>query len=799
MLKIELPIDRYLDQISEAAKNNDNIILTAPPGSGKTTRTPPALMKIFKKIIVLVPRRIAALSSAARIAEENDLTLGVEVGYQVRFDNRTTETTRLIFMTEGVFIKKLGDPQLWHNLELIVFDEFHERSSAMDLALGICFEKQILGENIKLMVMSATLNVEKLQSYLKPAVWIDIEDKPFALEIIKSKKAQKLICDQHFMDMLVETLLVATEKSKKDILVFLPGLAEIRFAERQIGARLRNFEINILHGSIKLEEQRRILNPGPRRRIILSTNVAESSITIPSVDCVVDSGLEKNSVAENKIGFKRLEVGRISLFSARQRAGRAARVAPGVCFQLWHDADERSMPAQIIPEIIKSDLLSESLTLISLGVSNPDQFSWLDKPKKTFKEAFSQLAEWNLYEKLQITAKGRAVQSCPLDIERSLLFVELCLQGFQREASRLLAFLETTSFDRLSDLPDLNNLGLTDAGKRIEQQLQRLQMQTFEQTSEFRDALLKVFFQNFPEKIAKRKDRLHALSSRGRGVEITPTLAADPAAYWLLLSGRDTGSALTKCDFAIGFSEEEFASFSSGNVKTIVDIGYDFEKMRLYKIEKKTVGHFIISEAVKVFLDEVRHPAEFRTFFLQNFSDILLRHPHFKKYIVKLEFLKKKTEHDFHFAEAITEKAMEALGESVSTMPEFFALNIFEILLYLTPPELRADLLLLPDSFTLPRGKVVEIDYSSENAPKISARIQELFGQEKNPSVLNGRIRMTIELLAPNYRPTQITSQLENFWTTSYIEIKKELKARYPKHAWPDNPATFTGELYRKK
>lgn len=795
MQKINLPIDSYLKEIVQSFDNNKNVILTAPPGSGKTTRAPAALLSKFKKIIVLVPKRIAAISAAARIAEENSWILGKDVGYQVRFENKTEKNTRLIFMTEGVFIKKLQDPSMWNDLELIIFDEFHERSSHLDLALGITLEKQILEQQINMLIMSATLDVKPLQNYLGESNLIEIDTKPYPLEVIKNKKSQRLQIDYQFADNLTEILQQALPKSKKDILIFLPGLAEIRFIEKQIKEKFRSFEINILHGSIKLEEQNKILQESAHRRLILATNIAESSITIPSVDCVIDSGLVKKSVIETKIGFRRLELARISLFSAKQRAGRAARTGPGTCFQLWHELDERSMPESIQPEILSSDLLEESLTLLSLQINNPDQFSWLDRPKKKFQDAIEQLKTWDLVN----TEKGQLVQAMPLDIERSLLFVELSQMGLQKAASRFLAFLETTNFDKQTENIDIEQLKLNEMGCKIEAQLNRIQIKQLQaNTKSLKENIISLFFKNFPNKIAKRKEKNMAISSLGRGVELSSYLIGPQSDYFLLLSGREHTSALTKCDFAISFTAQEFAKHSTENTKQIVEINFDYDKKKIFKIEKKMAGFFTVSESAKVYINEKQQPEIFKEFFEKHFSELLEHHEDYKNYVIKINFLKKKTENKFYFLEDLHTDLYNSIADSTSTIDDFFKMNLYDIILYLTPENIKKDLEQLPNNFTLPNGKIVKIDYESEQAPKVSARIQEFFGQNTNPTLLGGKLRMTIELLAPNYRPTQITSQLENFWKTGYHEIKKELKARYPKHPWPDDPVNYKPEPKKK-
>ncbi len=798
---IPLPIDRYLEEIVQSFQNSANLILTASPGSGKTTRVPPALMQLFaktpKKIIVLVPKRIAAIGAASRIADENKWALGEEVGYQVRFEQKFSARTQLLFMTTGVFMKKINDEKFWNGIGLIIFDEFHERSSLIDLALGLSLERQILGQDLKLVVMSATLNVEKLQQFLPEPAHIDVANKVYDLQIVKSKKQQRLNCDAVFMDQLADALKQGLALSKRDALVFLPGLSEMRFAERLLTPQFRQFEFNLMHGSMKLDEQRRVLAGSDRRRIILSTNIAESSITIPGVDLVVDSGLEKKPVLENKIGFSRLELSRISLFSARQRAGRAARTSNGYCFELWHEADERSMPEQIEPEVLSSPMMEETLTLISTDVKDPGRFSWLDQPNVQFSEVLKKLKVLNLIDdKLQLTDFGALVRACPLDLERAVMFVALALAGHQRQASRLLAFIETYNTDHVQSPIDLDDLRLNDLGKRIEQQLSQMHFKnTPHAATDFKDELVRVFFNRMPHKVAKKKDGTSAISSLGRGLEMSPALAQKGSDFYLLLNGRELSSSTTFCDLAVGFSQSDFDRLSKGQVQVIADEGFDLEKRRLYRTEKKAVGYFVISESPRSYLNENHHPELFKKLFKENWKTILEMHDSYAFYDKKYNFLKRKaslidlTETDFISVTDLQSTVLESVLDVVGSLEEFFNMNLADILIFHTPERLQPLMRQMPYNYQLPNGKAVRVDYESEQAPKISARIQELFSLKNNPTVLDGKIRMTLELLAPNYRPTQITSQLENFWTTSYFEIRKELKARYPKHPWPDDPA----------
>ncbi len=812
-----LPIDVFIAKIQAGFSKSKNVILTAPPGSGKTLRVPAALAKDLiekkssQKIIVLVPKRIAAVAAASRIADENNWQLGSEVGYQVRFDQKCTEKTTLIFMTEGVFVKRLSNSEFLNDIHTIIFDEFHERSSLNDIGFGYCFEQQMLSEknaDLKILVMSATLDAKKIEKFLEDSVCVHVDLKPFPLEILKSKKAQRLQFDFTAGDMIADATKDLFRKQTKDVLVFLPGLYEIRMVQNKLQQTLPGVAVDILHGSIPIDEQKRILAVANHRRIILATNVAESSLTLPSVDAVIDSGLEKKAVYEKKIGFQRLELRRISLFSARQRAGRAARVGPGICQQMWHETDERSMSEQIEPEVLKSSLFEEALILLSIGVGDPQHFSWLDRPLNSFRPVLEKFHRWNLIdEKNKITSLGLDVQRCPLDLERALLFVELSLAGFQNEAARFLAFVETTDFAKVSHAVDLYDLNLTDMGRRIEQQLQKIKLHsklTAAGDSNFRDTLIKTFLRYFPEKMAQRKDGQAGISTLGRGIHLASHLINKDSDYFLLLSGRDTNDNLSVIDFAIGFSQKDFESLSQEEQTTQIDYVLDFEKKTIYKQQKKLSGLFTLSVGTKIPLDTKKDHKLFQEVFLKHIAEFISNHSQAATYFKKIFFLQKKKaflgyeESDFFFLEGLNEKIYESLSETIGSLVEFLEYDLFQLLIFLTPDRIKNDLQKLPSQFSLPSGKTVPVDYDSEQAPMISVRLQELLGVLKTPSLLDQRLKFTVELLAPNYRPTQITGDLENFWKTSYQDVRKDLRARYPKHDWPENPLDWKPEMSKR-
>ena len=803
-----LPIDRHIPDFLAKIQKAQNLILTASPGSGKTTRIPPALAKTLKKnerVVVLVPKRLAAVSAAYRIAEENDWSVGKEIGYQVRFDSRFTDETSLIFMTEGVFVKRCADESFWKNIKFIVLDEFHERSSNIDIALGVCSERQILGADLKTVVMSATLNAKKVSDYLSGAEIISAEDRPFKLIVEKSSKSQRLVCDDVFADHLITTLTEGLKRTRRDVLIFLPGIGEINFIERALARKNVNLPVSILHGNVKLEDQRRILQPSEHRRIILSTNVAESSVTIPSVDLVIDSGLVKKSVSEEKVGFRRLELTRISLFSATQRAGRAARTGDGLCLQLWHELDERSMPEQIEPEIINSSLLEESLTVLNLGIKNPDQFSWLDKPKKSFNEVIEKFRKWQLLDRENnLTVKGKLVQSCPLDLEKSLLFIELTQNGHFEFASQLAAFSESANFDHLSEMPDPAALPLNENGKRIRNQLMGLKgvVASSSPHKSYKMQLAEIFLRDFPEKIAILKDKKSAISSLGRGIEPAQYLVTKDCKYLIMLAGREISSALTRTDFAIPYSEKEFEPLLEAHQTIKSEFGIDFEKLKIYKTDTKFAGPFKVSESPRKYAFSTEDRDQVRKILSANFAKLLNLNEAYTSFKERLKFILSKKEllslSDYD-VQNLEDSLRNSFVDTLTDVDSFQDTDFVGAAQTFLPDELVKILSKTPQYLKLPNGKSIKIDYSSEQAPKVSARVQDFYGIDQHPHICDGRIPLTIEMLAPNNRPTQITGRLDRFWAEGYFELRKELRARYPKHSWPDNPQAKESVVIKNK
>ncbi|MGZ3802791.1 MAG: ATP-dependent helicase HrpB [Pseudobdellovibrionaceae bacterium] len=846
---IPLPIDDFLAQALDSLERHQNIVITAAPGAGKTTRLPAFLAKHAKaKTLVLEPRRMAAIAAAHRVAEEQNWVLGQEVGYQVRFANKTSAQTKLCFLTEALLSRKLAqDPEL-QGVEYVILDEFHERSLHVDLALGLLRELQELGSSLKLVVMSATLDSPKIAQYLGEAPILEVPGKLFPLEIKYQKSSQLLQTSPQFFENLLAHIKEAERNTAQDILVFLPGVGEIERASRQLETWAQEKQIDLvpLHGSLPLEAQRRALQKGPRRKILLSTNIAESSVTVDGVACVIDSGLAKNMKYDLRTGFSRLELARISKASAQQRAGRAARQFPGVCYRLWNKLDESSMPRHDIPEILRSELSESLLFLAAQGVSDFNSFSWFEKPgalpQKKAVENLQSLGA--LDSKNQITPLGRHILQWPLPprlAKLMLLAVEMKVPALGADVSALLQerdFMlkqssESYVADRYeSDLQlrlDLlqefragrsprstHHLGLRTVDQAAQQILSYVKgmfSQNF--TKDFSETLQKLLLRSFADRLCRRRsqgsDKARMLG--GRGVRLSAESLVKESEFFLALDGVETSQGNeTLVRLAVGFNKDfllkELAQEFGDEIKMKKELSFDRAKGIFYVREERSFrdlpleeGSISIAQAQEV----MEHLPQVLT---QEWDEVLKENETFAEWISRLcylvgarEKLAKESlrEELARLAELGGEKspfteeqkqeafAMAASGEKdFKTVAQKDLVYFFESLLN---PEvgnfLKSE---VPAKLKVPSGNFLRIQYLPHRDPFMEVRIQEIFGWAETPKLLGGSQPLTLQLLGPNYRPMQVTSDLKSFWQNGYPEIRKELRTRYPKHSWPEDP-----------
>lgn len=832
---LRLPVDEFISEIQTKMSAGNNLVITAAPGAGKTTRLPPALLAIVdKKIIVLEPRRMAAIAAAHRIAEERGWTVGEEVGYQVRFANKTSAKTRLIFMTEALLARQMLDNPELSDVDLVVLDEFHERSMHVDLALGLLRELQELGRDIKLLVMSATLEAEKISAYLGNSPVLSIPGKLFELEVIYQKNHQVLQTSPAFYDNLVATVKEAQNKTSHDILVFLPGVGEIERCKDNLSAWAegRGIDLVPLHGSLGIEDQRRALQKGARQRVILATNIAESSVTLDGVNTVIDSGLAKNMKQDYRTGFSRLELGRISLSSAIQRSGRAARQFPGVCYRLWNKMDELSFTKSEIAEIQRVDLTESLLFLAAQGVSDFQNFTWFEKPNSIAIEKalqYLRLAK-ALDEKNLITESGRKILHFPLPVRLAKLMLVSLERGSAELGADLAGILQERDFLRRESVSSfLGDKTECDITVRLDllQQFRKTNkapreasffaLQTAEQSArqvlslgkkmvhgkgtqseannlELRTLLLKAF----PDRLCRRRGTSErALMVGGRGVKLQNESLVKTSEFFVALNGVEGNSdAETVVSLACGFSKEFILSHFKDEIQKIRDVTFIEDKGQFFIREYKSLFGLPLEEPSLMPASQQEVAEKLPQVLVEKWELVLKNNENLAQWWDRVQFFKRHE--GLNFENKIPELKLEAfaqacMGESkMQTVFEkdlvFFFENVFPQDFVQT---LRKE---LPDRIEVPSGSKIKIIYPADKAPYLEVRIQEVFGLQETPKLLFGKIPVTLHLLGPNFRPVQVTANLESFWAQGYAEVRKELRIKYPKHQWPEDPADGTPE-----
>lgn len=809
-MKTPLPIDALLPQVRETLLAHSSLVLTAAPGAGKTTRLPPEILKITDKAVwVLEPRRIAAISASQRIAEENGWRLGAEVGYQVRFDNKSSPQTRLLFLTEALLMRKLlQDPEL-KNVGCVVLDEFHERSLHVDLALGALKELQELARpDLKIVVMSATLDAAPLARFLGDAPVIDAPGKIFPLEVRYEEKPQLLRTGFEFTERMQRLVQKAAAEREGDILCFLPGRGEIeRLREAlSVWADAKGLVLAPLHGQLDLKEQALAILPLPgKRKIILATNVAESSLTVQGVRVVVDGGLARLAQIHPRTGFESLDLVRISKASATQRAGRAARLGPGSVYRAWTPHDERSMKEFEPAEIQRTDLAESLLLLAALGVSRPETFSWFEAPPER-----ALLAAQNFLRAIEavdadgrLTPTGEKIQRLPVHPRLAKLLLAGQALGLPSFTSEIAALLSEPAGQRSApDSGAENDLWVRweswkrnprgSSVGRAADQLKQLLGPAGGKESKLEDALPALLLAAYGDRLARRR-RAHepqAKMAGGRGVKLHPNSSVKSSEYFLALElaeGRDASETLV---FQAAGLPDPLVESRLGPLATEAKrLEWDDEKKRFYAVLSREWNGVTVGK-------EHRRPAEpgeiegrLAEVALQRWDLLLQRNEKLGDWLARLAFLHKTNDRWPLLADEQKREALDSAcyGEtSLEAVAEKDLVFFFENLL--AEEHRHALASQCPASWTVPTGNRMRIRYSDEQGPQTEVRLQELFGLASAPIVAGQSL--TLILLAPNYRPVQVTRDLASFWKNAYPEVRKEMRARYPKHSWPDDPLT---------
>jgi ATP-dependent helicase HrpB len=808
-----LPIQTVLPVLHNHLEKHSSVILAAEPGSGKTTIIPLTLLDKNwlkdQKIIMLEPRRLAARMAARRMSELADDTPGGLIGYRIRFDTQISAQTKIEVVTEGVFTRMIQkDPEL-NGIGLIIFDEFHVRSINSDLALAFCLDIQELRDNLKILVMSATMDSARVSELMNKAPVITGQGRCFPVETIYLSRPSK----DYLVPRTVKSIYHAMAQHHGDILVFLPGAGEIKAVQRQLEG---DFHCLPLYGELPRQKQDMVFANSNKRRIILATPIAETSLTIEGVSVVIDSGLMKIPKFSSANGLTALHTVSISKASAEQRAGRAGRLGPGVCYRLWTKNEHHSMADYLPPEISGADLSPLLLEILQWGVKDPSELSWLDPPGHgQVERARSLLIQLKAIDSRgNLTSRGKEIASLPLHPRLGLML----LRGRETEqttlACRLAALLQnrdlfpgrddakSTDIEERLDILRLfdrkeNNIikargvdpSLCHRILREAKQYQKL-LGTKQQKQDFHEAgnLLAVAY---PDRIAQKRpgSSQHLLSS-GSGVVLPPHDPLQRADFLVAANAHD-GKQRGRIFLAAALTLEEILSHHA-HLLTKED-RVDWQNSKVEAVSVLSLGKLEIKR------EKLHHisPEKIRRCLVEGIQENGINCLNWNKKSRELQ-AKMETAHGISpekwpdiSDETLNDDLswLEPYLDAISSLKQLVRIDIYSVLLSRLSWKDQQELdHLLPSHFQAPSGSRIKLQYSPGEAPVLAVRIQEMFGVTVTPSVFNGKIPVTVHLLSPARRPVQVTADLASFWKNTYPEVKKELAGRYPKHFWPNNP-----------
>jgi len=840
---ISLPIDSYLPLIVRQLAGAGSIVIVAEPGAGKTTRVPPAILRDeilspeYPNVIMLQPRRVAARAAAMRIAEENGWQIGREVGYHIRFEKKIGPETRLRILTEGVLTRQMLEDPFLHGVGAVILDEFHERSLNVDLAIAMLREvQQTVRQDLRIIVMSATLEAAPASRFLGGCPVVNVPGRTFGVEIEYHPHASASVAAR--VAGCVEEI-CSRQDSDGDVLAFLPGAEEIRrtMAQLQPLADLLDLAVLPLHASLPADQQMLALRPSPRRKIILATNIAETSLTIDGVRWVVDGGLAKIPMFDPHRGLDRLELKRISKASAIQRAGRAGRTAPGRCLRLW-SAKEHAVLAEFeSPEINRVDLCGVVLDLHIWGTSDAAKFGWFDAPEPSALQSAGRILEMlGAVRGSGITELGKRLSRLPLHPRIARLMDAAADAGCADEGAAIAALLSekdirrsvdpgprhnrtaTTRGDsdillRLDDLSEaerfhfaahLRDRGVDPfAARQVVQTRNELQRLARRQLSAFRkepsrETLLKLMLLAYPDRVCRRRggDRSAAIMTGGNGVRLDPESIVTDYEFFLALDARDDPrSAHREAIVRIASAIEPqwlMELFPESISRERIS---EFDDNRRRVVGKTIVRYrdLILSEEIDTAIDPASAGEALSDALRPRAREIFSGDERAMNVLRRVSLLQKiMPEHPWPmFDDAELSEILGDLCAGKSSVEEVMRESLADALLgrlqYPLDQLLRQH---APEALEVPSRSRIELQYREDQPPILAVRLQEVFGWRDTPRIADGRVAVLLHLLGPNFRPVQITSDLKSFWATAYFQVRKDLRVRYPKHSWPDDPLT---------
>lgn len=827
-----LPVKEALPELLSALADHARVVLEAPPGAGKTTLVPLALLEAAwredGRIIVLEPRRLAARAAALRMAQLLGEPVGQTIGYRVRLESAISAATRVEVVTEGILTRMLQDDPALEGIACLVFDEYHERSLQADLGLALALDAQaVLRPDLRILVMSATLDAVRVGEWLQAPVVRSL-GRMFPIETQYLPPAEVAAAGPRLMERLQQLVPRSIHQALKhhpegDVLVFLPGLGEMR----RVAEKLEPFlpeatDLHLLHGDLTLAQQQAAINPGPAgmRKIVLSTSIAETSLTIEGVRIVVDSGYARVPRFSPRNGLTSLATVPVSQAAADQRRGRAGRLGPGTCYRLWSTADQHQLPAHLPPEILDADLSSLTLELAIWGASEAGSLKWLNLPPAA---AFSQAQDLlfrlgALTSDKKPTAHGRSLAGLGLNPRLGHLVVkghELKLGATACALAALLTERDIIKSTLVGERrpgaevsPDLRlrlellagqrpslGVGTADEGavRRVKEQARQLR-QRLRETSDRLDpeatGLLTGFA--YPDRLAQREGPGRLRLVTGQRITIPTELFSEAEFYAVAALDGTRGTAslaapLAKADLLKHFPEQ---------ILREVEMRFDAATGKVITTQKTKLGALLLEETLIQKPDTEAVAQVLLQALLDRGIDRLPWSDAARTLRERLHFL------HHHFPEDWPDVSDAALAETVEewllphliglrSLADVERLNLGELLLSDLSWNQRTELdRLAPTHLEVPTGSRIALDYAEPATPVLAVRLQEVFGLLDTPRIAAGKVTVLMHLLSPGHRPVQVTRDLRSFWTSGYFEVRKDLRGRYPKHSWPEDPLT---------
>ncbi|MBX9845195.1 MAG: ATP-dependent helicase HrpB [Xanthobacteraceae bacterium] len=821
-----LPIDDALPALTAALRQHHAAVLVAPPGAGKTTRVPLVLIDepwaAGKKILVLEPRRLAARAAAERMAATLKESVGDTVGLRVRFGSKVSRKTRIEVVTEGIFTRLILDDPSLDGIAAVLFDEFHERSLDADLGLALAREVQLgLRDDLKVLAMSATLDGARVAKLLGDAPVVESEGRAFAVETRYLGRDSREPIERQVADAVARAL----RAEPGSALVFLPGQAEIRRAETLLKERIDDPAVDVvtLYGALDAQTQDRAIAPAPkgRRKVVLATSIAETSLTIQGVRIVVDGGLARVPRFEPDVGVTRLETVRVSRASADQRRGRAGRTEPGVCYRLWDEPQTASLEAYARPEILAADLSGLLLDLAQWGTTDPATLAFLDPPPSgALAEARALLFELGAIDvQGRITDEGRKLRKLPLPPRLARMVVDAAALGQGQRAADIAAILSERGLggddidlahrldqfrrDRSRRGDDARRMArrwAEDAGGESSPRARSAPSPVYGggagrgPTPGDELSVGAILSLAYPDRIAKSRGANGAfLLANGRGANIdqASALVREPFLAVAELSGTAAqGRILTAAAITLEEVEERFAD----KIESREEISFDSGSASLRGRRSERLGAIALAERPFPAAAAPEAASKLAEGIVRIGLNRLPWSKPLQQWRDRVMFLRRAEGDewpdlsDTGLAASASEWLVPML-DGKTALSQVSADELSTAIQALLPWELKRRLdEEAPTHFAAPSGSSVPIDYEAGEGPKLSIRVQELFGLDRHPSIARNKVQLVVELLSPAHRPVQVTRDLPGFWRGSYAAVKTEMRGRYPRHPWPDDP-----------